>query len=127
MAPSSVCLIWVLDRTGATLEDGWKAIKVLRKDGKGNGDAEIIFFSPAGKKLRSQRHVFDFLQLPHNQGVASQAPAASHSSHLTAAASEGASGAAPTSPEAAATPSAAAASPPAPAPAGERSCPHAEI
>ncbi len=81
---------------GGKLEDGWKAIKVVRKDANDSADAEIIYFSPSGKKLRSRRHVFDFLQIPHDQASPSQTPAASHSSHLSAAAPEGTSGPAAT-------------------------------
>ncbi|KAK9865219.1 hypothetical protein WJX84_007350 [Apatococcus fuscideae] len=39
---------------GFTLEDGWTAIKVVRKDGKSKGGTDIYFISPAGKKLKSQ-------------------------------------------------------------------------
>ncbi|KAK9864610.1 hypothetical protein WJX84_006989 [Apatococcus fuscideae] len=77
---------------GGSLVDGWTAIKVLRKDGKGNaGDTQIYYLTPAGKKLRSKHQVFDFLKIPRPAQLSSDIPAASHSSHRGAAASEGTS------------------------------------
>ena len=80
-----------LCHTGSALEDGWTAIKVVRKDSKSKGDAEIYYISPSGKKLRSQSHVFKFLQIPVADPLKSEAATASHSSHHQAAASEGTS------------------------------------
>ncbi|KAK9836639.1 hypothetical protein WJX74_004990 [Apatococcus lobatus] len=78
---------------GFTLEDGWTAIKVVRKDGKSKGGTDIYFISPAGKKLKSQSQVFKFLQIPAGDALQAftAAPAASHSSPHNAAASEGTS------------------------------------
>ena len=77
---------------GASLEDGWKAIKVVRKDGRSQNESEILYFSPAGKKLKSKQHVLNFLRLPLPAEAPAGSPATLSGNLSAAAVSEGTSG-----------------------------------